>query len=47
VGGMIIGLSQEISTMFLPPEYKVGVSLAIIILVLLYKPEGIFKGIGT
>lgn len=44
VGGMIIGLSQEISTLFLPPEYKMGVSLAIIILVLLYKPEGIFKG---
>ncbi|MEA3294459.1 MAG: branched-chain amino acid ABC transporter permease [Euryarchaeota archaeon] len=44
VGGMIIGLSQEISTLFLPSEYKLGVSLAIMIVVLLYKPEGIFKG---
>jgi neutral amino acid transport system permease protein len=44
VGGMIIGLSQEISTLFLPSEYKLGVSLTIMIMVLLYKPEGIFKG---
>jgi neutral amino acid transport system permease protein len=44
VGGMIIGLSQEISIIFLPAEYKLGVSLAIMILVLLFKPEGIFKG---
>jgi neutral amino acid transport system permease protein len=44
VGGMIIGLTQEISIIFLPAEYKLGVSLAIMILVLLFKPEGIFKG---
>lgn len=44
VGGMIIGLSQEVSLMILPSEYKIGVSLVIMILVLLLKPEGIFKG---
>lgn len=44
VGGMIIGLSQELSLLILPSEYKMGVSLAIMILVLLVKPEGLFKG---
>ncbi|MCG7850793.1 MAG: branched-chain amino acid ABC transporter permease [ANME-2 cluster archaeon] len=44
VGGMVIGLSQELSLLILPSEYKMGVSLAIMILVLLFKPEGLFKG---
>ena len=44
VGGMVIGLSQELSMLILPSEYKMGVSLAIMILVLLVKPEGLFKG---
>jgi neutral amino acid transport system permease protein len=44
VGGMVIGLSQELSILILPSEYKMGVSLAIMILVLLFKPEGLFKG---
>jgi neutral amino acid transport system permease protein len=44
VGGMVIGLSQELSLLVLPSEYKMGVSLAIMIIVLLVKPEGLFKG---
>ena len=44
VGGMVIGLSQELSMLILPSEYKMGVSLAIMIIVLLVKPEGLFKG---
>ncbi|MCL7475142.1 MAG: branched-chain amino acid ABC transporter permease [ANME-2 cluster archaeon] len=44
MGGMVIGLSQEMSILILPSEYKMGVSLAIMILVLLFKPEGLFKG---
>ena len=42
VGGMIIGLSQELSMLILPSEYKMGVSLGIMILVLLFKPKGLF-----
>jgi len=45
VGGMIIGLSQELSMLILPSEYKMGVSLGIMILVLLFKPKGLFGGI--
>ena len=44
VGGMVIGLSQELSMLILPSEYKMGVSLGIMILVLLIKPEGLFGG---
>lgn len=47
VGGMVIGLSQELSMLILPPEYKMGVSLGIMIIVLLIKPEGLFGGTKT
>jgi neutral amino acid transport system permease protein len=43
-GGMIIGLSQEISTAFLPAEYKIAVSFAIMIAVLFFRPKGILGG---
>jgi len=47
VGGMVIGLSQELSMLILPSEYKMGVSLGIMILVLLFKPRGLFGGTKT
>jgi neutral amino acid transport system permease protein len=40
----IIGITQEISTLFLGTEYKQGVALLIMILVLLVRPKGLFKG---
>ena len=43
-GGMIIGLSQEISTAFLPAEYKIAVSFVIMIAVLLFRPKGLMGG---
>ena len=43
-GGIIIGLSQELSTAVLPTEYKFAVSFVVMTLVLLLKPEGIFGG---
>jgi neutral amino acid transport system permease protein len=54
-GAMIIGVAQEVST-FCPSElgelakyclgteYKLGVGLLIMILVLLFKPQGLFRG---
>jgi len=41
-GGIIIGLSQEISTAFISTAYKPAVSFAVLILVLLIRPSGIF-----
>ncbi|PIG91167.1 branched-chain amino acid ABC transporter permease [Gloeocapsopsis sp. IPPAS B-1203] len=40
----IIGISQEVSTPFLGSQYKQGVALLIMILVLLIRPKGLFKG---
>ncbi len=45
-GGIIIGLSQEISTAFISTAYKPAVSFAVLILVLLIRPSGIFGGEG-
>jgi neutral amino acid transport system permease protein len=54
-GAMVIGIAQEVST-YCPAslgdlakycigtEYKLGVGLAIMILVLLFRPQGLFKG---
>ncbi|MBP1632069.1 MAG: branched-chain amino acid transporter permease [Acidobacteria bacterium] len=42
VGGLIIGVTTEASTFWLPVEFKVVVSLAVLILVLLVRPQGIF-----
>ena len=44
LGGMVIGLSQELSTLILPSEYKIAVSFFIMIAVLLSRPEGIMGG---
>ncbi len=41
-GGLIIGISQAMSTAVLPPAYKPAVSFTILVLVLLIKPSGIF-----
>jgi neutral amino acid transport system permease protein len=40
----IIGIAQEVSTPFLGSQYKQGIALLIMILVLLVRPKGLFKG---
>ncbi|WP_016951328.1 branched-chain amino acid ABC transporter permease [Anabaena sp. PCC 7108] len=40
----IIGIVQEVSTLWLGSQYKQGVALFIMILVLLIRPKGLFKG---
>lgn len=41
-GGLVIGLSQEWSTLPLPPQWKVAVSFIVLIGVLIFRPQGIF-----
>ncbi|MBE9019185.1 MAG: High-affinity branched-chain amino acid transport system permease protein LivH [Chroococcidiopsis cubana SAG 39.79] len=41
---LVIGVTQELSTPFLGSQYKQGVGLFIMILVLLIRPKGLFKG---
>ena len=43
-GAMVIGVAQEVSTYYLPTAYKLGVALVIMVLVLLLRPQGLFKG---
>ncbi len=43
-GAFIIGIVQEVSTPWLGSQYKQGVALLIMILVLLIRPKGLFKG---
>ena len=50
-GGMIIGLAEELSAYpwigtepLLPPSYKTGVAFAIMVVMLIVRPSGLFRG---
>jgi branched-chain amino acid transport system permease protein/neutral amino acid transport system permease protein len=42
IGGLTIGIAQQVSTAFLLPTYKLAVAFIIMILILLIRPKGIF-----
>lgn len=44
VGGLVIGMAMEFSTLIIDPGYKPAVAFAIMIAVLIVRPQGIFKG---
>jgi branched-chain amino acid transport system permease protein len=44
VGGLIIGVAESVGAIFLPSSMKSIVSFSIFILILLFKPTGIFGG---
>jgi branched-chain amino acid transport system permease protein len=41
-GGLVMGIAQQVSTAFLLPTYKPAVAFIIMILVLIFRPKGIF-----
>jgi neutral amino acid transport system permease protein len=43
VGALIIGIGQEISVPWLGSEYKLGVALLIMVIILLIRPQGLFS----
>jgi branched-chain amino acid transport system permease protein len=43
-GGLVIGLSEEISTAFISTGYKPAVAFAIMVIMLLVRPTGLFGG---
>jgi neutral amino acid transport system permease protein len=43
-GALVIGLAQELSVPLLGSEYKIGVALLIMVLILFIRPQGLFKG---
>jgi branched-chain amino acid transport system permease protein/neutral amino acid transport system permease protein len=46
IGAMVVGVSQEVSVEFLSAGYKPGVAFAILILILLLRPRGLFGTTG-
>ncbi|MGD2127586.1 MAG: branched-chain amino acid ABC transporter permease [Desulfobacteraceae bacterium] len=46
VGGLVIGVAQQVSTAYLLPTYKPAVAFMIMIVILLVRPRGIFGGRG-
>ncbi|MGL5805928.1 MAG: branched-chain amino acid ABC transporter permease [Xenococcaceae cyanobacterium] len=44
VGALTIGLAQELSVPLLGSEYKLGVALLIMVVILLVRPQGLFRG---
>jgi branched-subunit amino acid ABC-type transport system permease component len=42
LGGLIIGIAENLSVAFISPGYKDFISFALIILMLLFRPRGIF-----
>lgn len=43
-GAYVIGIAQELSVPFLGSQYKLGVALAIMVVMLLVRPQGLFRG---
>lgn len=43
-GGLIMGLASELSTLFISPAYKLAVAFAILVMMLIIRPEGLFGG---
>ena len=46
VGALVVGLATEMSATFISSEYKGAIALAILIIVLLIRPQGIFASRG-
>jgi branched-subunit amino acid ABC-type transport system permease component len=41
-GGIVIGLATELSTLGVPFQYKEAVAFGVMILALLFRPQGLF-----
>jgi branched-chain amino acid transport system permease protein len=46
VGGLIIGVAESLGTVFLPSSMKQVVSFTIMVVILLFRPQGLFGGKG-
>lgn len=44
VGGLILGIAQQVSTAYLLPTYKPAVAFLLMIVILLVRPRGLFGG---
>ncbi|MFC7096040.1 branched-chain amino acid ABC transporter permease [Halobaculum marinum] len=46
-GGITMGLAQNLSLVWIPSEFSTVAAFGVMILVLLFKPEGLFSGVTT
>jgi branched-chain amino acid transport system permease protein len=44
VGGLILGVAESTSTLFLPATLKQVVSFSLLIIIMLFRPQGLFGG---
>ncbi len=44
IGGLVLGVVQQVSTAYLLPTYKPAVAFIVMIMILLIRPQGIFGG---
>jgi branched-chain amino acid transport system permease protein len=44
IGGLILGVAESASTLFLPATLKHAVSFSILIVIMLFRPQGLFGG---
>lgn len=44
IGGLIVGMAESLSVLFIPAGYKLAVPFLILLLVLYVKPTGLFSG---
>ena len=43
-GGMTVGIATELSTLFIQPSYKPAIAFALMVLMLILRPKGLFGG---
>lgn len=43
-GALVIGLAQELSTLVISPAYKPAVAFALMVIMLVWRPTGLFRG---
>lgn len=41
IGGLVIGITEQVSVAFINPEYEVGVAFLLLVFVLLFRPSGL------
>ncbi|MEA2578054.1 MAG: branched-chain amino acid transport system permease protein [Chloroflexota bacterium] len=46
VGGLIVGIAQELAVNYVNAGYKIGVAFMILVIVLLFRPNGLFGSAG-
>jgi branched-chain amino acid transport system permease protein len=44
VGGLILGVAETMATLILPATLKQAVSFSILIIIMLFRPQGLFGG---